>query len=142
MRLDFGSDLNSTPTFNNLGNVGSILSGAFGFDIIKENGTYHILVANGGNNNIIRYSFTNGISQTPVGTVLETPGVFVSAGPNFIRIVESGNEKIGFVSIGTSVATSKIIRLDFGTSVTTNAPSLSEFSVAGANQLRGMSFVK
>jgi hypothetical protein len=142
MRLDFGLSLASTPTFTNLGNVGGVLSGAFGFDIIKENGIYYIIVANGSGSNIIRYSFTNGIASQPQTDIVNTSTVFSSAGPNLVRIVTEGNEKIGFVSVGTSVATTQVVRLDFGTSITNNSPSIAQFSISGANQLRGLSFVK
>lgn len=141
MRLDFGNDPASVPTLVNLGNVNSILSSAFSFDMFNENGVWHILVANGGSSNIIRYSFVNGIAQPPVGTTLATPAVFSNAAPNSIRIKQDGTSVIGLVSVGTNVATSKVLRLDFGSTIT-NDPSLSEFIVSGANVIRGMDFVK
>lgn len=141
MRLDFGNDPASVPALVNLGNVNSLLSSAFSFDMFNENGVWHILVANGGAGNIIRYSFFNGLSQPPAGTALNTPAVFSSAAPNAVSIQQDGSGVIGFVSVGTNVATSKVVRLDFGNTIT-NAPSLSEFTVSGANVIRGMDFVK
>jgi PKD repeat protein len=142
MRLDFGADPGSVPVFTNLGNVGSALNSAFAFDMIKVNNVWHLFVANGGGNNILRYSFINGIDQSPVLSVVQTATAFSAAGPNAIRIVHDTDQFYGFVSVGTSVATSKIVRLDFGSSITSLAPAVSEFVIASANQLRGMAFVK
>lgn len=141
MRLDFRNDPASVPALVNLGNVNSLLSSAFSFDMFNENGVWHILVANGGASNIIRYSFFNGLSQPPAGTALATPAAFSSASPNAVSIKQDGSGVIGFVSVGTNAATSKVVRLDFGSTIT-NAPSLSEFTVSGANVIRGMDFVK
>jgi hypothetical protein len=65
MRLDFGTDPFSTPTYNNLGNVGSVLSTAFSFDVVKHDGVWYIFVANGGSKNIVRYTFSSGLQSTP-----------------------------------------------------------------------------
>lgn len=142
MRLDFGNNPNTQPMLNNLGNVGSVLSSAFAFDVYKENDTWHILVANGGNRNIIRYSFVNGLTQLPQTTTLTTPVVFADAGPNAIEIQYEAGNIIALVTIGTSVATTKIVRLNFGASITNITPSLSEFTLSSANQLRGISLIK
>lgn len=142
MRLDFGSNINSTPTFNNLGNVGSVIDLAWFIDIIEEDGLWRLFVANGGGKNILRYNFVNGIESVPVVQVINTPAVFDVAGPNSLKIVKDGNNYFCFVSAGTSVANSKIVRLNFGTTLDNANPSTSQFTLASANIIRGMSFVK
>lgn len=141
MRLDFGDDLNSVPSLHNLGNIGGALSSAFAFDIIKSDGVWHILVANGGKKNILRLSFFDGVSNSPTPYVLETPAVFDDAGPNFIRIVRELNEFYAFVSVGTSVSNTKIVTLKLA-SLLDVTPELSAFTVAGSSQLRGLAFFK
>ncbi|MEQ8303238.1 MAG: PKD domain-containing protein [Cyclobacteriaceae bacterium] len=142
MRFDFGTEINSVPLFNNLGNVGLALNMAFSFDMIKVNGTWKLFVANGGSKNISAYSFVNGIQSVPTVELLNTPLVFDNSGPNAIRIVNDGINYFGFISVGTSVATSKIVRLAFGTSLDNANPTVSEFSLPSANIIRGMSFVR
>jgi PKD repeat protein len=142
MRLDFGSTLDAQPLFTNLGNVGSALSSAFAFDIYNEDNTWHILVANGGNRNIIRYSFVNGVAQLPQTTILNTPDVFTDAGPNALEIQYEAENVIALVTVGTTLATTKVVRLNFGASITNTGPTLSEFTLSLANQLRGISLVK
>lgn len=141
MRLDFGDDLNSVPSLHNLGNIGSALSSAFAFDIIKSDGIWHILVANGGKKNIIRLSFLEGVDNPPTPYVLETPTVFDDAGPNFIRIVQDENELYAFVSAGSTVSNTKIVTLKLA-SLLDLTPELSAFTVAGSSQLRGLAFFK
>ena len=142
MRLDFGSNINSTPTLNNLGNVGSVIDLAWSIDIIEEDGLWKLFVANGGGKNILRYNFVNGIESVPVVQVLNTPVVFDVTGPNSLKIVKDGNNYFCFVSAGTSAANSKIVRLNFGTTLDNASPSTSQFTLASANIIRGMSFVK
>lgn len=142
MRLDFGDNLDTQPSFTNLGNVGSVLSSAFAFDVYNEDGTWHLLVANGGNRNIIRYSFVNGLTQLPQTTILSAPNVFADAGPNAIEIQHDGENTIALVTVGTTVTNTKIVRLNFGTSILNTSPALSEFTLPSANQLRGISLTK
>ncbi|MBX2964263.1 MAG: PKD domain-containing protein [Cyclobacteriaceae bacterium] len=142
MRLDFGSDFKSTPTFTNLGNISGALSSAFGFDIIKHNGVWHIFVANGGALNILRLSFSNGIESTPTLSILQTASAFASSIPNSIKLVTDGGSFYAFVSTGSSAANTKLVRLDMGTSVLNLTPSTTDIAVPSSNQLRGLSFVK
>ncbi len=140
MRLDFGTDPYSTPTYTTLGNVGSVLSTAFSFDVVKHNDVWYIFVANGGNKNIVRYTFTNGLQSTPQVSLIENTSVFSAAGPNYISIVQDTDGYYAFVSVGTTITNSKVVVLKFQTPDGT--PAFSEFTVTGANTPRGISLVK
>lgn len=142
MRLDFGNDLQSTPVFYDMGNLGGALSGAFAFDMVEVEGTWHMFVANGGKNNILRLSFLDGLQDAPSVSVLETPSVFDNAGPNFVRVVKDSGFFYAFVSVGTAISNTRIVRLDLGSSIVNLSPETSVFSVAGSNQLRGLAFIK
>lgn len=142
IRLDFDNGILAMPSFHDMGSPDQKLSSAFSFDAIQVAETWHLFVANTGSKNLVRLTFSNGLTNAPSVQVLETPDVFNDAGPNFIRIVEDGNSFYGFVSVGTALSNTKIVRLDFGSSITNAVPALSEFAVSGSNQLRGMAFSK
>lgn len=142
MRLDFGRDLQSTPTLTNIGTLGGSLSGAFSFDVIQEEGVLHIFAANTQSRNIVRFSFDNGITSVPSVHILQTPTAFDQAAPNFIRMVRDTGHFYAFVSVGGSLSDTKIVRLDMGQSVLTTSPIITDFTVSGSSQLRGLSFVK
>lgn len=142
LRLDFGTDLESTPHYTNLGNVSGLLSSAWSFDMIKVDDVWHMWVANAGDFNIVRLSFADGITQQPMGTAISTGSAFSQTPPNAIRIIADGATLYGFVTVGTTPATTKIVRLTFGTAVENTSPTISEIEVPGANQLRGIDFMK
>jgi len=65
LRLTFGTDINSTPAVENLGNINNQFSGASGFAAIVELGNWHILVPNETASNLVRISFGNSLANTP-----------------------------------------------------------------------------
>lgn len=142
MRLDFGNSTENIPTYVDLGNVGAALTSAFDFDMIKIETTWHMLVANGGAKNILHYSFENGIEDMPSLASLNTPLVFDDAGPNAIKIIQDSDEVHAFVSKGTIVGNSKLIRLDFDGATISSSPNTTEITITGGNQLRGVDIIK
>ncbi len=142
MRLDFGNSLENSPIYIELGNVGAALSSAFNFDMIKIENYWHLLVANGEAKNILHYSFESGIEETPTLVTLNTPLVFDDAGPNAIKIIQDSDQFHAFVTKGSTVGNSKLIRLDFdGTTLSSN-PNITEIAITGGNQLRGVDLIK
>jgi len=142
MRLDFGNNPSSVPLYTNLGNISSGLDAAYAFDIIQVEGIWHLFVANGGNKNILRYSFDQGIMMSPTLSILNTNSVLDTTTPNDIKIMKINNDFFAFITTGNSTSDSKIVRLDFGTSISNDSPLTQEIVVSGANRLRGIDIVK
>ena len=135
-RLDFGDNLENSPTLSDLGNPSNYLSGSYSLDIIKSEGTWHAFAVNTGNNSIIKYVFENGIDKAPVA---EDLGNFNALNiPNHIELVKDNENFLAFISNG---GTSEIIALNFGTSLD-NTPSINTINIPGSNNLRGIGFIK
>lgn len=64
VRLDFGNDLDSTPTIVNLGNISSMLNGPTGIRIIKATGFWYGFVYNSNGNLITRIDFGSSLSNS------------------------------------------------------------------------------
>ncbi|WP_350107387.1 PKD domain-containing protein [Fulvivirga sp.] len=142
IRLDFDNGINETPVVTNLGSLNNSLNSAFGFELLKSNGVWYMFVTNSGGKNILRLTFANGIEESPAVDVLNIPIVFNIEGPNSIRIVEDAGNFYGFVTAGTSVAGSKLVRLNFGVNLTNSNPIVNEVTSSLGTQPRGIDLVK
>ncbi len=139
IRFNFGASLLNNPAVTDLGNPSGLLNGAFDFQMYFEAGNWYALVANSGGNTILKLTFGSSLDVTPTIQDLGSFGVLET--PNGITIVNDNGSLMAFVANGTSVATSKIVRLDFGTTIN-NTPSAASFTVTGGSTLRGISIVR
>ena len=121
-RLDFGNDLQNSPSIVDLGNVGGVFDGPKNIEFLKENGNWYALLINYGDNQLIRLNFDNGLTEPPSVMSLGNLG-----GWNVLRGLDlkTGNSEI--YAIVSSSGDSKISILNFGESIL-NTPTLTTFS--------------
>jgi hypothetical protein len=111
-RLDFGTSLDNTPNIVNFGNPGGVLNVPRGITVQKSGGIYYGYVANNADNKLIRLTFGNNISLTPVETDL---GVYPSLNqPSDIVAVYENNK--WFLLI-TNEGGNSLTRFEFGASL-------------------------
>lgn len=111
LRLDFGNDLTSIPTVENLGNLGNL---AFPHDLFftKENDNWVGVAVNKTGHSITRFSFGNDLSSNPVATDLGNLGnLFFPTGFSPIRV--EGN----WYFFVTNTGDNSLSRIDFGNSL-------------------------
>jgi PKD repeat protein len=112
VRLNFDTNLLSTPTITNLGNVGGALANGSSLKIHKSGENYFAFVINRTASTLVRYSFGNNISSIPTVSSFTTTNMGLSVsldvieeGSNFYVFVASFNQnKIGIFNFGTSLS--------------------------------------
>lgn len=135
IRLDFGTDINSTPEVHDLGTLMDILDDPTGIDIIFFDGAWYGLISSFSGNKIYLLEFGSSIENTPVAT--DISGTLVLNNPVDVKFVENGN-------IYALVAnyTSEVIEvLDFGSEINDTYSSYN-FTLTGANNLASISTIK
>ena len=110
-RLDFDTNLTSTPTVVNLGNPGSSLNSPVGFEIEQDNGNYFGFTFNRNSGQLIRYQFGADITATPTSSIISVPGTLITYS---IDIVKDGTNYFGFVAANNNT---KMFVLSFGSSL-------------------------
>ncbi len=136
-RLDFGTVLTNGFTLVDLGDFGGALNMPKNLKIIKENGQWNGLLVNV-SNSLVRLSFTNGLSQTPIVENLGNLGRMNA--PIGLDIVRDGTDYVALISSYGGV----LSIINFGTSIL-NTPSLSNiysFGVSPVSGPVGISLVK
>lgn len=115
-RLNFGSDLASSPAIDNLGNPGDILTSPGPIDIVKDGGIWYVFVVNIFQNRVSRLTMGNGLLSTP--TLVEDLGNLGSSlsTPIGIKLISSGDTRLIFLS---NLGSNTISVIDFGTSFST-----------------------
>ena len=113
-RLDYSSDLESSPTQNDLGNPGSLFNQPYQTKLYKEGGIWYGFTVNFGNSKLIRTTFGNGLDQPP--TLTEDLGSLSSLnnpigldiidddGQLLVLISNNGGNKISIVDFGNSLS--------------------------------------
>jgi hypothetical protein len=113
LRLDFGSTL-AVPTITDLGDFGGALGDStLGLDIVKDAANeWHGFSVDG--KNLIHYYWGSNLSSTPVVNTMAFNSTFFW--PYSVTVKKYGNEWLAFV---VNRQFSNIIRLDFGSSLST-----------------------
>jgi hypothetical protein len=120
-RLDFGTNPNSTPVVNDMGNPG----GEFyffphGIEMIKDGGQWYGFIMDGAR--LIRLSFGTSLTNTPTVYGMDYPlELYYSMQ---VTIKKYHGKWVGFVG---SFGSRRFARLDFGTSLT-NTPTAFAFA--------------
>ena len=116
-------DLEQTPAPQNVGSLAG--SGSQGVKVVYDGQNWFAFIVTKDENNLIRLDYGASLDATPVKNNLgDLNGGIVS--PNDIEIVYSSGNWYGFVY---GVGTATVTRIDFGTSLTTSAPSLTTTTI-------------
>ncbi len=121
IRLDFGSDISSSPTAEDLGGFG-IMDTPFTIDIAIDDGDYFAVIGSGSQTEIYTLDFGNSITNSPTATEL------LLTGPSGIRglsVIEECGNWYGMIG---SFSNDRVVKLDFGTSLN-NAPTETDETV-------------
>ena len=138
LKVEFGADLtNLNPTATNWGNIGG-LNSPHDLHVFKENNNWYGLTVNAYDNSITRFSFTNSFNNTPTGTniggfgLLSYPdGVFAINDNGFWRVFVTNND-----------GNSRLVRLDFGSSLLNPPTAVSVANVGNTSGLRDLTLIK
>lgn len=106
LRLNFGSNIESTPTVQNLGSFG-VLNTPNGIFTLTENNLLRVFISNGGSAEIIRMDFGSSVLNTPAVTSFPVPG---GSGLRGLAITRECDRWFGLV---TSYNNNKVFWLDF-----------------------------
>lgn len=106
LRLDFGDNLQSTPSVQNLGSFG-VLNTPNGIFLTSFNGSLSAFVTNGVTSEIVRIDFGNSILNSPTVTSFSISG---GSGLRGITITRECDRWFGLV---TSYSNGKVFWLDF-----------------------------
>ncbi len=113
-RLDFGSDLSSTPDVNALTISG--LSTPEGFQLYKESGNWYAIVLNGGSSTLSRIDFGTSLTSdnlsasglVSVGAVNSTMKLIESADTLVVSVTNFSSETISFIPFGNSITNTPV----------------------------------
>ena len=136
-RLDFGHDIEATPTYVSLGNIDGFLDEPQVMRVVEEGENWYGLVANAGSEEVVRINFGTSLNNNS-----PSASVAFNAGANNCGMaiqVEDGQTVVFVTNI------TDIIRADFGNSITNNPPTndidtLDLFT--GASGLNGVGFIR
>ncbi len=110
LRLDYGSDINSTPVIVDLGNLNGGLTSPGALDLVNDDGIWFIFITNVFGNNVVRVTLGNGIRSTH--TLVES-GVVSGSTPIGIKAVANGSSRYLIVSY---LGNNSVTVYDFGSS--------------------------
>ena len=108
IRLDFGNSLLNVPEVIDLENPGGLLNSPKDLEIVIDNNTYNLFIANSNASEIIHYSLGNSLSNNILKSIqLEIPGGDNLSSISFIKECNS------FISLISSYSNNKIFYLKF-----------------------------
>ena len=128
-RLFFGHNLTGTPVATNLGTLGELEKNIEGITITKDSatGNWFGMIAGGENRHLLRLSFGNSLSNTPVAANLGNISDKMSYTHTIYTFYESGT---WYSLIGNSDLNT-LIRLNFGNSLV-NIPTATDLGNIGS----------
>ena len=116
------ADINQAPTGVNLGNPGGYLSGPVFMDYAYTNNNYYAFVTNHSSGNLIRLDFGNSLLNTPTAVNLGNYGGVLqsTSAAEGIQVVQNEGKWYAIIVAGyqPSGTQPKIVKIDFGTSIT------------------------
>ncbi|MFT3907935.1 MAG: PKD domain-containing protein [Ferruginibacter sp.] len=119
-----------SPIANNLGNPGSTLARPTFSDIVQDDaGNYYVFVTSNVPESVTRLSYGNSLLNVPVAQNLGNFGGILPVGAEGIQVMKVNSNWIAVV-VGGDVAISRIIKLEFGTSLS-NAPTATNWGNIG-----------
>lgn len=122
--------VNNTGTGVNTGNPSGMLSVNVFCDIVEDAGNYYMFVTNYSSRNIVRLDYGTSPLNVPVGTNLGNFGNVIPPQTEGIQIRKDGGNWYGFVVGGNGSGNARLVRLDFGTSLT-NVPVVTNLGNVG-----------
>lgn len=126
IRLNFGNSPFNTPVATNLGTFGTPSGNQEGIQVIKDGNNWYVFVVEG--NDLIRINFGTSLgNNSPTSTRYMFPPQF--AWPHQLGIAKYGSDWVGFVANRNG----SIVRLDFGTSITSSPSATIIPNTAGAS---------
>lgn len=138
IRLDFGQDINNTPTVVDLGGLGVSSASWRAIDIIKDGSDYFGFIVD--TNELYRIDFGTSIANTPTNAEVVFSGAPLNAPFDLVLVNDAGN-RFAFVS---NLGDNNIVRFYFDTSFSQTASTIAEdyFAVTGAGGLGGIGIAK
>lgn len=138
-RLEFGTDLNNSPTVVSLGTAG--LSGSSAITLVKDAGTWYALVATG--NNLFRLTFTAGLSGNSASITSTNLGNFggTLTSPRGLDVVKEEGNYYAFLTNSAGAFANSITVIRFSGSLT-GATSSANIAVPGSSSLLAISLIK
>lgn len=139
LKVEFGPNLdNPNPVATNWGNIGGLQS-PHDLHLFKEGDAWYGLTVNAYNNTVTRFNFTNSFDNTPtgvnigtVGGLLNYPdGIFATNDNDFWRVFVTNND-----------ANSRLVRLDFGSSLLNTPTATVVANVGNTSGLRDITLMK
>ncbi len=138
IRLSFGTDLTSTPTLENLGNIDGHFSNVTAITGIVELDNWHLFVTNRNTNSVNRISFGNALTNTPFVVDLGNLGNRINA-PVGIAVTKDCNSYYGFV---LNYGTGSFVTMKWDDESIANMPTATNHgNVGGFVQARNMTGV-
>ena len=104
--LNFGDDIESTPTVTNIGSLSGAIKSPAGVFIVKENSTLSAFVTNSSASEVVRLDFGSSITNAPLATIINVSG----STPRGIAITRECDRWYGIV---TSYNTGQLYYLNF-----------------------------
>lgn len=138
LKVDFGTNLlNATPVATNWGNIGNMLQ-PIDLHVFKENNNWYGLTINAENNTITRFNFTNSFDNTPTADNLGGFGM-LDYPTGIFAINDNGFWRVFITNNGSN---SRLVRLDFGSSLLNAPTAVNLGSIGNTNGLRDLTIIK
>lgn len=116
------SNIDTTPTAIDLGNVGGMLSSPVWMSVVQDGGNYYAFVIDHLSGNLICLSFGSSLLNTPTSQNLGTCGVIPQEAEG-IQVIHAGGMWTAIIVGGnTTLYPSKIVKVDLGASLAAMTP--------------------
>ena len=129
-RIEYGNSLTNTPILTNLGNLGVLGNGNRDFVLLEDNGSYYGILVNAFSQ-LFRIDFGNSLLNTPTATLLTLPPGLMST-PFNIDFKKMGSD---FVAIIANNSGGNVTVVNFGNSMSNNAPAAFNIAVPGVGPI-------
>ena len=129
------ADFNTTPQANNIGNPGNLLSTPVFMDYaLDNNGNYYGFVVNYVTGHLVRLDYGGSLLNNPTAKDFGTFAGKIPPNAEGVQVKQQNSTCYVFVvSGGNSLGSaSALVRIDFGTSFSNNAPSATKLGNVGA----------
>ncbi len=117
------------PVGENLGNVGDLNGPAF-IDFAEDGDNYYAFITNHTDASITRYNYGSDFLSTPDAVNMGSFGNVIPAHVQGLQVVQDNGNWHVFV-IGGQRDDSRLVRIDFGTSLANNAPEITNLGNVG-----------
>ncbi len=129
-RIEYGNSFTNTPILTNLGNLGVLGSGNRDFVLLEDNGNYYGILVNAFSQ-LFRIDFGNSLLNAPTATLLTLPSGLMAT-PFNIDLKKMGSD---FVAIIANNSGGNVSVVNFGNSMSNNAPAAFNIAVPGVGPI-------